>query len=277
VPAAAAATSVAVETAKQLPLPGSARKRILVIDDDPDAVYLLQENLNQPDFEIIGARNGPDGLRMARELLPDAILLDIVMPGTDGWQVLHDLKADPATAGIPVVLLTIVDNKALGFQLGASDYLLKPLNGGEVRDALNRVTAAGGGGPKRVLLIDDDPNVADMLRQVLPESDFSLETAPDGDAGLGAIAAARPDLVLLDLLMPHLDGFEVIKRLRDDPATRDLPVIVISVKELTAAETAQLKESVSAVMKKQGFEGDKLVDEMYRVLERPASQEAPEG
>jgi CheY-like chemotaxis protein len=188
--------------------------------------------------------------------------------------VLHDLKADPATTAIPVVLLTIVDNKALGFQLGASDYLLKPLNGAQVRNALDRVTGAGDPGPKRVLVIDDDPNVANMLRQVLPEKDFALESALDGEAGLRAIAAARPDLVLLDLLMPGLDGFAVIRRLRDDAGTRDLPVIVISAKELIAAEVAALHETVSAIMKKQGFEGDRLVDEMHRVLEGPPMQPA---
>ena len=246
----------------------SAKKRILVIDDDPDAVYLLQENLNQQEFEIIGAHNGLDGLRLAHEQHPHAILLDIVMPGTDGWQVLHDLKADPATSKIPVVMLTIVDNKALGFQLGAEAYLLKPLDSVEVRDALNRVTSSTSIQQKHVLVIDDDPNIADMLRQVLPESDFILESALDGEAGLRAIEAQRPDIVLLDLIMPHLDGFGVVKRLRENPQTHDLPIIVISAKELTAAESAKLKETVSLVMKKQGFEGEKLVDEMNNVLSK---------
>jgi len=250
------------------PEPGSAKKRILVIDDDPDAVYILQENLNQQEFEIIGRLNGQDGLRAAREQHPHAILLDIVMPGTDGWQVLHDLKADPSTSNIPVVLHTIVDNKALGFRLGAAAYLLKPLDAVEVRDALHHVIGSNIRSPKHVLVVDDDPNVVDMLRQVLPESDFSLESALDGEAGLRAIEAKRPDIVLLDLIMPHLDGFGVIESLRANPQTRDLPIIVISAKELTAAEIARLKETVSLVMKKQGFEGEKLVDEINNVLKQ---------
>ena len=250
------------------PEPGSTKKRILVIDDDPDAVYILQENLNQQEFEIIGRLNGQDGLRAAREEQPQAILLDIVMPGTDGWQVLHDLKADPSTSNIPVVLHTIVDNKALGFQLGAAAYLLKPLDAVEVRDALHHVIGSNIRLPKHVLVVDDDPNVVDMLRQSLPESDFSLESALDGEAGLRAIEAKRPDIVLLDLIMPHLDGFGVIESLRANPQTRDLPIIVISAKELTAAEIARLKETVSLVMKKQGFEGEKLVDEINNVLKQ---------
>ncbi len=254
------------------PRPDSAKKRILVIDDDPDAVYLLQENLNQQEFEIIGAHNGQDGLRAARDQHPHAILLDIIMPGADGWQVLHDLKADPTTANIPVVMLTIVDNKALGFQLGAAAYLLKPLDAVEVRETLNQVTGLVSTQHKHVLVIDDDPNIADMLRQVLPESNYSLESALDGETGLRLIEAKRPDILLLDLVMPHPDGFEVIERLRENPKTHDLPIIVISAKELTAAESARLKETVSHVMKKQGMEGEKLVDEMNNVLSKLVSQ-----
>ncbi|RPH56906.1 MAG: response regulator, partial [Chloroflexi bacterium] len=119
---------------------------------------------------------------------------------------------------------------------------------------------------KHVLVVDDDPNIAEMLRQFLPEAEFKLDSAPDGVAGLEAIAASRPDILLLDIIMPRLDGFGVIESLRADPATRDLPIIVISAKELTAAESARLKESVTLVMKKQGFQGEKLVDEINSVL-----------
>jgi PAS domain S-box-containing protein len=255
------------------PKPDPAKKRVLVIDDDPDAVYLLQENLNPQEFEIIGARNGQDGLRLAREAQPQAILLDVVMPGADGWQVLHDLKASPVTSNIPVVFLTIVDKKALGLQLGAAAYLLKPLDSLEVRQTLNRVIGEMDHLPKRVLVVDDDPAIAEMLRQCLPESDFSLESALDGLTGLQAVAANRPDIILLDLVMPHLDGFGVIERLRTNPQTCDLPIIVISAKDLTASESAWLKETVTLVMKKQGFEGEKLVEEINNVLKQERSLE----
>jgi CheY-like chemotaxis protein len=237
-----------------------------VIDDDPDAVYLLQENLNPQEFQILGARNGGQGLRLASEARPHAILLDIVMPGADGWQVLHDLKNNPDTADIPVVFLTIVDKKALGLQLGAAAYLLKPLDPVEVRDALRRVIGAPVRLPKRLLIVDDDPNVPDMLRQCLPESDFSLDSALDGESALQAVAANCPDIILLDLIMPRLDGFGVIERLRADPNTRDLPIIVLSAKDLTAAESRRLQETVALVMKKQGFEGQKLVEEIHKLL-----------
>jgi PAS domain S-box-containing protein len=250
----------------QRPKPGSAKKRILVIDDDPDAVYLLQENLNQQEYDIIGTRNGQEGMHMAREQQPRAILLDIILPGADGWQVLHDLKEDPATANIPVILLTIVDKKALGFRLGAAAYLLKPLDPAAVRDALNRVIVPNDRPQKHVLVVDDDPNIADMLRQFLPESEFKLDSALDGIAGLQAIEANRPDIILLDIIMPRLDGFGVIENLRANPQTRDLPIIVISAKELTEAESARLKETVAFVMQKQGFQGEKLIQEINSAL-----------
>ncbi len=244
----------------------SGRKLVLVIDDDPDAVYLLRENLNPDEFDIIGSRSGEDGLRLARQQQPRAILLDILLPEADGWQVLHDLKNDPATSHIPVILLTIVDKKALGFRLGAQAYLLKPLDPLAVRDALNKLIVPDRLRPRHVLVVDDDPNIVDMLRQCLPETDFKLDASLDGVAALQAIAADRPDIILLDIIMPRLDGFGVIESLRADPQTRDLPIIVISAKELTAAESSRLKEMVSLVMKKQGFQGEELTAEINLVL-----------
>ncbi|MCE7860820.1 MAG: response regulator [Chloroflexi bacterium CFX2] len=240
------------------------RKLILVIDDDPDAVYLLQESLSREEFEIVGVRSGAEGQARARALKPHAILLDILMPDKDGWQVLHDLKTDPATTNIPIILLTIVDKKALGFRLGAAAYLLKPLNPFEVISTLRQVIKQKHRDRVHVLAVDDDPHIADMLRQLLPESEFRLESALDGVAGLQAVEAERPDVILLDIMMPRLDGFGVIEELRKDPATLDLPIIVISVKELTDEETARLRESVTLVMRKQGFDGEKLVHEIRK-------------
>ncbi len=245
---------------------GNEKKHILVIDDDPDAVYLLQESLNTQEFEISGALNGQEGLRLAREKNPDAILLDIVMPGADGWQVLHELKGDPATENIPVILLTIIDKKALGYRLGASAYLLKPLDPEEVKETLSRITHAADHQQKKVLVVDDDPNIAEMLRQILPGSDFILEFASDGDAGLRAVVAFQPDLVLLDIIMPRLDGFGVIESLRSDPKMRNLPIIVISAKDLTASESQRLNEAAVLIIKKQGFQGEQLVREINSAL-----------
>ncbi len=242
------------------------KKRVLVIDEDPDAVYLLQESLDPAEFEVLGAQNGISGYTQASELMPDAILLDILLPNKDGWQILHDLKTDQRTTNIPVILLTIVDKKALGFRMGASAYLLKPLNPREVIETLSRVTKQADRSHIHVLVVDDDPHIADMLGQILPTSEFDLRSAEDGISGLEAIAFQRPDVLLLDIMMPRLDGFGVIEQLRANPVTQDLPIIVISAKELTDEESARLKESVTFVMGKQGFDGEKLVQEIRSVL-----------
>lgn len=205
-------------------------------------------------------------MRLARQQRPQAILLDILMPEVDGWQILHDLKEDPNTADIPVILLAIVDKKALGFRLGAAAYLLKPLDPAVVQEALERVIGTTANRQKHVLVMDDDPNITDMLRQYLPEADFKLESALDGVAGLQEVEAHRPDVILLDIMMPRLDGFGVIESLRADPQMRELPIIVISAKDLTRAESEMLRKSVAVVMKKQGFQGEKLVDEIINVL-----------
>jgi signal transduction histidine kinase/DNA-binding response OmpR family regulator/putative methionine-R-sulfoxide reductase with GAF domain len=244
----------------------STKKRILVIDEDPDAVYLLQESLDQSEFEVIGARDGISGYQQASELQPDAILLDILLPNKDGWQILHDLKADQRTTNIPVILLTIVDKKALGFRMGASAYLLKPLNPREVIETLSRITKQADRSHIHVLVVDDDPHIADMLGQILPATEFDLRSAEDGIAGLEAIALQRPDVLLLDIMMPRLDGFGVIEQLRANSITQDLPIIVISAKEITDEESARLKESVTFVMRKQGFDSEKLMREIKSVL-----------
>lgn len=242
------------------------KKKVLVIDDDPDAVYLLQENLDMEIFEVIGTRNGSQGVQLAINEKPDAILLDILMPGTDGWQLLHDFKANQQTKKIPVILLTIVDKKALGFQLGAAEYLLKPLDPTIVREALDRVIGGISHRKKVILVVDDDPTVVDMIRQFLSEEEYQIESALDGQAGLEKIFTSKPDIILLDLMMPSVDGFQVIEKLRSDPVTCTLPVIVISAKDLSSEESEWLRETVTMVMKKQGFLGEKLVSEISHLL-----------
>ncbi len=255
------------------PKADSAKKLILVIDDDPDAVYLLQENLTHEEYTIVGVQSGDEGQQKARGLNPDAILLDILMPDKDGWQVLHDLKSDPATTNIPIILLTIVDKKALGMRLGAAAYLLKPLNPAEVLETLRKVIKQKERERINILAVDDDPHIADLLRQQLPESEFRLASALDGVAGLEAVEADRPDVILLDIMMPRLDGFGVIQKLRENPSTRELPVIVISVKELTEDESRMLKESVSLVMRKQGFDGAQLAQEIKKAIHNRSNYE----
>ena len=235
---------------------------VLAIDDDPNMLYLLRENLGEAGYRVMGAAGGEEGVRKARELRPSAIVLDVVMPHKDGWQVLHELKADPATRDIPVIMLSIVDQKDLGYRLGAFDYLLKPFEREALVATLQRIAAP----PCRMLVVDDDPLVVDLVRQMLEGEDCEIEAAADGEEALAALARRRPDVVLLDLLMPRLDGFGVIDQLEQNPALRGLPVIVLTAKALDPEERALLQRRVMTVIEKRGLDRAALLTEVRRAL-----------
>jgi CheY-like chemotaxis protein len=210
---------------------------------------------------------GSEGIQKARELRPFAITLDIMMPHKDGWQVLHELKTDAATRDIPIIVLSIVDKQELGYHLGADDYLVKPLDSEAVLAALNRLPQTNGGlPPKRLLVVDDDPHVVDMIRQLLDEAAYLVEGVEDGVAALEVISQERPDVILLDLMMPRLDGFGVIEQLRQDPRHKRIPIVVLTAKTPSNEETAHLQRHVSRVMHKQGLDGEMLIQELQRAL-----------
>lgn len=241
---------------------------VLAIDDDPNVIYLLQENLAEVGYHVVGATSGEEGLRQARALQPLAIILDILMSPKDGWQVLHQLKADVATRDIPVVVLSIVDNKELGYRLGAFDYLVKPFDRETILGALARIAPPLAAWRQvRLLVVDDDPHVVDLVRQLLEDEAYQIQSAADGQAALQAISRQPPDIILLDLLMPRLDGFGVIEQLRRTPQHRDIPILVLTAKTLTDAESVQLRQSVSKVIQKRGLERDALIQELRNALQ----------
>jgi PAS domain S-box-containing protein len=250
------------------PVPRSGAKVVLAIDDDPNVVYLLQENLADAGYTVVGASSGQDGLRMARTLQPRAITLDIMMPGTDGWQVLHALKTDPQTREIPVVLISIVDQKELGFRLGATDYIVKPFEREALIGALARIAPDN----ERILVIDDDPNVPDLVRQLLDPEHCTVDWVADGQAGLERIAQARPSVILLDLLMPRMDGLTFLDALQADPVARTIPVVVLTAASLDSGEREMLRERVLGLIDKQGLDRAALVREVQRVLPLPGSE-----
>jgi len=184
------------------------------------------------------------------------------MPGKDGWQVLHELKADATTRDIPVVLFSVLDQKNLGYRLGAADYLVKPIE----RDALIAALARASASCRRLLVVDDDPHISDLVRQFLEGEALIIDAATDGRDALNAIALQRPDVILLDLLMPGIDGFGVLEELRSDPNRRDIPVIVLTAKTLTADEQSLLRQGVLAVLEKRGLEREALMRELRRAL-----------
>jgi CheY-like chemotaxis protein len=261
--AASLTTRVAVSPSPAEPLLQPPSERVLLaIDDDPDVLYLLGENLAEAGYRVVGATSGEEGLQKARALRPFVITLDILMPHKDGWQILHALKADMATRDIPIIVLSIVDNKDLGYRLGAFDYLLKPFDREAILAALARIPPRRG----RLLVIDDDPQVADRVQQLLAGEPYEVLTAADGHVALEVMARQRPDVVLLDLLMVRTDAFVVIEQLRQDPRYRQIPVIALTATTLTSAERAALEQSVRTVIQKQGLERAVLLQELRGLL-----------
>jgi CheY-like chemotaxis protein len=238
-------------------------KVVLAIDDDPNVVYLLQENLAEAGYRVIGAASGAEGVQKARELRPFAITLDILMPHKDGWQMLHELKTDAATRDIPIIVLSIVDQKDLGYRLGAFDYLLKPFERDTILAILARIAPPRG----RLLVVDDDPQVGDLVRQLLEDEPYEIEAVADGQEALQAVTRQQPDVMLLDLLMPRLDGFSVLEYLQQDPRYRGMPVIVLTAKMLTVEEKTLLQQRVVTVIQKQGLERDVLIQEVRSALQ----------
>jgi PAS domain S-box-containing protein len=236
---------------------------ILVIDDDAVVHDLLQRALSKKGFRVESALDGPTGLNRARELAPDAILLDVLMPGMDGWSVLTSLKADSELAGIPVVMVTMVDEQNLGFSLGASDYLTKPVEPVRLTNVLRRLC------PKddaTVLIVDDNPAVRDRLGHMVKEGGWSPALAENGQDALEKVDQVEPDLILLDLIMPTMDGFEFVAALRENPRWQDVPVVVITGKELTDDDRARLNGSVTRVFQKDEVGAQALVKELRSIL-----------
>jgi signal transduction histidine kinase/CheY-like chemotaxis protein len=233
---------------------------VLVVDDDPSARELLQRFLNKEGFHVECAANGPDAISAAIRLRPKVITLDVMMPGMDGWSVLTKLKEDPMLAGIPVIMLTIVDDKHFGHALGATEYLTKPVDRERLGSVIRRLRKAGA--PGRVLVVDDDPDVRDMLSRTLERDGWTTAVAEDGRAALDAVSAQKPDLILLDLMMPRMDGFEFVSELRKQPDWRSIPIIVITAKLLTKEDRALLQGHVQKVLQKGDFRLDELLGEL---------------
>ncbi|MEJ2481973.1 MAG: response regulator [Gemmatimonadota bacterium] len=237
---------------------------ILTIDDDPAARSLLRRILERESFRVVEATDGPDGLQKARESLPDCITLDVMMPGMDGWEVLAELKRDPRLAGIPVVMVSILDERHLGFSLGASDYLTKPIDRDRLREVLTRFT--DGSDRATVLIVEDDPGTRESLRRTFDREGWATHTAEHGRAALAELESIRPTLILLDLMMPEMDGFEFLESLRSRPDRADIPVVVLTAMDLSAEDRARLNGGVERVVSKGGGPPAELLAELRRLV-----------
>ena len=240
---------------------GHGSTTVLVIDDDPSVRDLLTRFLLKEGYRVLVAPDGEVGLQVARRERPDAITLDVMMPRLDGWEVLKRLKSTPETANIPVVMCSIVDNTGLGFALGASDYLTKPID----RRALTTALAPFRGSEGHLLVVDDNDDVRNVLSRTLRREGWTVTECNDGEQALDWLESNDPDVVILDLLMPGISGFDVVDRMQADERWRDIPVFVVTAKDLTPADQQRLQGSVQRVLEKSGQALRQLSDELRAV------------
>ena len=248
--------------------PARGSRSILVIDDDTNVHKLIEKTLQAEGFNFHFVTRGEEGLRIAREEKPSVITLDVMMPGMDGWAVLGKLKEDPKTRDIPVIMLSIVANEELGFALGAADYLTKPVAREALRDCVVRYASKNPDGP--ILIIEDDPQLREMTRRLLAAESLSSVQADNGMHALEKLREVKPCMILLDLLMPVMDGFEFLVELQKNEGWRDIPVVVLTAKDLTPEDHKKLAGHTQKVFAKGGNVQATLLAEVRRRLSPPA-------
>jgi CheY-like chemotaxis protein len=226
---------------------------------------------------VVTAAGGEEGLRLARELRPHVIILDVIMPEMDGWTVLRTLKDDPEVADIPVLMVTVVDNQSMGYVLGAADYMTKPVDRTRLSALLQKYRPQASAG--RALVVEDDPASRELLARLLENEGWSVTQAENGRVALECVATIQPELILLDLLMPEMDGFGFIRELRKVEAWRAVPVVVVTSKDLTEEDHLQLNGHVRMILEKGAYNRAELLREIHDFattgvpMQRPARPE----
>lgn len=233
---------------------------VLVIDDDAIARDLIRRQLNKAGFHVFTTATGEEGLQLAEKLHPNVITLDILIPGMDGWTILSRLKANPDLARIPVIIVTMVDDKYRGFALGATDYLMKPVERDQLLAILNRyVLVNEGASAGKVLIVEDDEPTRELLQRMMAKQGWQTVEAENGRIALDSLVDNVPDIILLDLMMPEMDGFQFVEELRRQPDWSRIPVVVITAKELTYEEQLQLNGHVERILQKGQYDSGNLL------------------
>ena len=239
------------------------QKKILCIDDEPDVIEILRNYLIPEGYAVFAAYSGAEGIKLAEEVNPNAITLDIMMPQKDGWQVLRELKANAKTRDIPVLIHSMIDNKPLAFSLGALDYLPKPA---EPMTVLSLVNKAVKSKDKHVLLIDDDEEYREVLGKILGDEGFSVEQAKSGKEAMKKLREARPAMILLDIRMPEMDGFEFLRHLRQADQWKSIPVTILSGADLTDDQLTEVNKQMIDYVRKSDLTLDNITHTIKKVL-----------
>ena len=245
---------------------GRGKPLILVVDDEVTARELLASYLC-PEYRIAMAESGEEAVKQARHLRPDAITLDVMMPGGNGFETLAALKKAPETANIPIIIVSIVDQKQVGFALGAVDYLIKPVRKPVLLETIRKYVLPQSDEDEAILLVDDDPRALELLEETLRSAGYETESVRSGTRALEVLSSKLVSAVVLDLLMPGMDGFEVIRHVRQEATLRELPIFVMTAKSLTKAELAVLTRETQALFHKNGSWQQQLTVEVGRVFQ----------
>ena len=241
---------------------------ILAIDDDPQVIGLYERYLHPQGYQVVPLSDPSRAVERVKQLKPFAVTLDIMMPGIDGWQVLDSLKGDPDTRNIPVIVCSIIEDLEKGFNLGAADYLVKPILEDDLVNALDRLNADGS--IRDVLVIDDDPDDLRLIGKILTDDGrYKAILAEGGRMGWDIISSGKPPhAVILDLFMPEMDGFKILENMQASEKLRDIPVIVISGMDLSPEQKNQLNEFGQRLLSKGSFNEKELLTSIQRSLER---------
>jgi PAS domain S-box-containing protein len=245
---------------------GKDQPLILIVDDEAAARELLATYLEPVGYRVAMASSGQEALDKARQLQPDVITLDILMP-TSGFETLLSLKGTPETAGIPIIVVSIVDQQKMGFALGAADYLVKPVDKSTLINTIRKHTQQQPNANDLILVVDDDPRALELLDTTLQSAGYHTCTVPSGRAALGVLACASVSAILVDLLMPEMDGFELIRHVKQEPRLEKIPIFVLTAKRLDQDEIALLRRETQALFQKDGSWGQELLAAVERSLQ----------
>jgi PAS domain S-box-containing protein len=238
---------------------------VLIVDDEASACELLASYL-APQYRVATAESGARALKEAQRLRPDVITLDVMMPGSNGFETLAALRKNPLTVNIPVIILSIVDQKQVGFALGATDYLIKPVLKPALLDTIRRHVPSPADDDSSILLVDDDPKALELLEEALRSAGYETQAVRSGARALEVLANKVVGAILLDLLMPGMDGFQVIRHVRQEPAFKELPILVMTAKNLGQDEIALLNRETQGLLQKNGSWKEQLITEVGRVV-----------
>ncbi|HXM46162.1 MAG TPA: response regulator [Bryobacteraceae bacterium] len=230
--------------------PARERPVVLIVDADAPARELLASWLEPEGYQLIAAGTAAEALAKAAEHVPDAITLNMLMPGKGGWDTLYELKKTPLTAAIPVIVVTVVDEPKIGLALGAAEYLVKPVDKEVLLEAVRRFIGPGSNGPAKVLVVDDEAGTRELLKEMLESDGYIPVLAANGKEALEALAQISVSAILLDLIMPEMDGFELLLRMKEDPGLRNIPVLVLTAKDLTDNEIGMLRHETIGLFQK---------------------------